>query len=58
MSTVPFKIVKKIIHGQEVEVKVYPIGMSNYIDEEDMDMVQQELTVAPTGVEFYLQRGD
>lgn len=58
MSTVPFKLVKKIIHGQEVEVKVYPIGMSNYVDEEDMDMVQQELTVAPTGVEFYLIKQD
>ncbi len=54
----PFKLVKKIIHGQEVEVKVYAVGASNYIDEDDLEMIEEEPTVKPTGIEFYLKKED
>lgn len=59
-----FKIVKKVIHGQEVEVKVYPIGVSNFVDEEDLEALIEELgkrpepTVQKTGQEFYLIKED
>lgn len=59
-----YKTVKKVIHGVEVEVKVYPIGLSNYIDEEDLDLLIEELgkrpepTVQKTGMEFYLIKED
>jgi hypothetical protein len=59
-----FKTVKKVIHGQEVEVKVYPIGASNYVDEDDLEALIEELgkrpepTVQKTGIEHYLKKED
>ena len=58
MKEIPFTIVKKVIHGQEVEVKVYPAGVSSYIDEDDLEIRVEEPTVKPTGVEFYLIKED
>lgn len=59
-----YKIVRKVVHGVEVEVKVFPIGASNYVDEEDLDALLEELgkrpepTVQKTGQEFYLKQED
>jgi len=58
MNNQPIKIVKKVIYGQEVDVKVYATGASNYVDEEDLELTQEEPTVKPTGVEFYLKKDD
>tara|TARA_R110000868_G_scaffold372437_2_gene636275 strand:+ start:1648 stop:1845 length:198 start_codon:yes stop_codon:yes gene_type:complete len=54
-------IVKKIIHGVEVDVKLYPLGLSNYIEEDDLDALIEEMTRQPeptvqkTGIEHYLR---
>lgn len=56
-----FILVKKQIHGQEVEVKVYPVGATNYVEEDDLDALiaelskQPEPTVQKTGIEHYLR---
>lgn len=59
-----YKIVRKVVHGVEIDVKVYNIGVSNYLDEEDLDGLLEELgkrpepTVNKTGMEFYLKQED
>lgn len=56
----PMKIEKRIIHGQEVEVKVYPAGASNYEEEDELEellrlMEPAETTVNPTGQQYYIK---
>jgi len=61
-----FQIVKKIVHGVEVEVKVYPVGASNYVSEDELDELIElfnraedaSVTVKKTGIEHYLRRDD
>ena len=57
----PMRIEKKVIHGQEVEVKIYPTGESNYEEDDELEellklMEPGEPTVNATGREFYLKR--
>lgn len=59
-----FVIVKKVIHGTEVEVKVYPVGASNYVAEDELDELIEifnraedaNVTVKKTGIEHYLKQ--
>ena len=61
-----FVIVKKIIHGIEVNVKVYPVGASNYVAEDELDELIElfnraedaSVTVKKTGIEHYLKQED
>jgi len=58
-----FQIVKKIVHGVEVEVKVYPVGASNYVSEDELDELidlfnraeDTNVTVKKTGIEHYIK---
>jgi hypothetical protein len=61
-----FTIVKKLIHGVEVEVKVYPAGATNYVNEDELDALielfnradEENVTVNKTGIEHYLRKDD
>jgi len=56
-----YVIVKKVVHGVEVEVKVYPVGASNYVSEDELDELIElfnraedaNITVKKTGIEHY-----
>jgi hypothetical protein len=56
-----YVIVKKVVHGVEVEVKVYPVGASNYVSEDELDELIElfnraddaSVTVKKTGIEHY-----
>ena len=59
-----FEIVKKTIHGQEVDVKVYRIGLSKLVNEDELDELIElfnrsedaNVTVKKTGIEHYLKQ--
>jgi len=59
----PMRTEKRTVHGQVVEVKIYPIGASNYEEEDELEellrmMEPAEVTVNPTGQQFYLRKED
>ena len=66
MQNEQYTIVKKIVHGVEVEVKVYPVGASNYVSEDELDELIElfnraedaSVTVKKTGIEHYLRKDD
>jgi hypothetical protein len=59
-----YTVVKKVIHGQEVDVKVYRIGLSKLVNEDELDELielfnradNNNVTVKKTGMEHYLRQ--
>lgn len=57
---IPMKIEKRLVHGQIVNVKVYPTGASNYEEDNELEelirlMEPAEPTVNPTGQQYYIK---